>query len=253
MPFNKKIIIYTVSESLFVAPVIKHVLRSNCQIEKVYITTNSTNTSLFKLIITYLSLLRSLSFRDILKGGYYYLFNKFFAPRRLEKILTCNDIKFSYLNDINDPKHLTEVNNSDAQACIFFAFNQIAKQNFINNLKHHCLNLHLGYLPNYRGKNSIFFAMANNEHQSGVTLHEVEEKIDSGKIISRSVINLIYDNWYENMQSSFTAAATIIVDYYYGKTKIENVKTPSDRNKSYFSTPKPGDVKNLYKNGKNFF
>ena len=45
------------------------------------------------------------------------------------------------------------------------------------------VNLHLAPLPNYRGCNSIAHALLNGDREYGVTLHYVDEGIDTGPII----------------------------------------------------------------------
>jgi methionyl-tRNA formyltransferase len=48
-----------------------------------------------------------------------------------------------------------------------------------------CINLHMGLLPQYRGVNGLKWALLNGETQTGVTLHYIDEGIDTGDMISR--------------------------------------------------------------------
>ena len=45
-------------------------------------------------------------------------------------------------------------------------------------------NIHFGELPDYKGRHPSFFATLNNEKELGVSLHIVDEGIDTGGIIS---------------------------------------------------------------------
>lgn len=45
-------------------------------------------------------------------------------------------------------------------------------------------NIHFGELPNYKGRHPSFFATLNNEKELGLSLHVVDEGIDTGGIIS---------------------------------------------------------------------
>ena len=47
------------------------------------------------------------------------------------------------------------------------------------------LNLHNGPLPRYRGVNPINWALKNDEREHGVTIHEIEEGVDTGPIVSQ--------------------------------------------------------------------
>ncbi|HDD64962.1 MAG TPA: hypothetical protein ENF61_02480 [Firmicutes bacterium] len=50
------------------------------------------------------------------------------------------------------------------------------------------INLHLSLLPKYGGMDSIFWALYHGENEIGVTIHKVEEKLDSGEIIAQEKI-----------------------------------------------------------------
>ncbi len=51
-------------------------------------------------------------------------------------------------------------------------------------------NVHLSYLPYYKSRHPIYWAMLNNEKEIGVSLHKVAAVIDQGDIISQvSVTN----------------------------------------------------------------
>jgi methionyl-tRNA formyltransferase len=45
-------------------------------------------------------------------------------------------------------------------------------------------NFHLGILPEYRGSGTVNWVIINEEKEVGVTLHEMNEKIDDGNILT---------------------------------------------------------------------
>jgi hypothetical protein len=47
------------------------------------------------------------------------------------------------------------------------------------------LNCHSSYLPDYRGGNVTYAPLINCEEKSGVTVHELTEKFDSGRILAQ--------------------------------------------------------------------
>ncbi|HSI88871.1 MAG TPA: methionyl-tRNA formyltransferase [Pyrinomonadaceae bacterium] len=47
------------------------------------------------------------------------------------------------------------------------------------------INLHMGLLPHYRGVNGLKWALLNDESETGITLHYIDEGIDTGDMISR--------------------------------------------------------------------
>jgi methionyl-tRNA formyltransferase len=48
-----------------------------------------------------------------------------------------------------------------------------------------CINVHMGLLPQYRGVNGVRWALLNGEQETGVTMHYMDEGIDTGDMISR--------------------------------------------------------------------
>jgi methionyl-tRNA formyltransferase len=48
-----------------------------------------------------------------------------------------------------------------------------------------CVNVHMGLLPQYRGVNGVRWALLNGEQETGVTMHYMDEGIDTGDMISR--------------------------------------------------------------------
>ena len=51
-------------------------------------------------------------------------------------------------------------------------------------------NIHFSLLPKYRGVYTSAWPILNNEKQSGVTLHEIDEGIDSGNSIAQRTFDL---------------------------------------------------------------
>ena len=74
--------------------------------------------------------------------------------------------------------------------------NQIFKRKLIDLAPKGCINLHTALLPKYRGLMPTFWALKNNEKNTGVSVFFVDEGIDSGPIIiqKKVVIELIRHN-----------------------------------------------------------
>jgi methionyl-tRNA formyltransferase len=60
----------------------------------------------------------------------------------------------------------------------------------LNHVPGGVLNCHPGLLPRYRGLWTTFWALANGERESGVTIHFMDERIDHGPIVHRKVFPL---------------------------------------------------------------
>ena len=77
-------------------------------------------------------------------------------------------------------------------------FMEILSRNFITKFKGKILNIHPSLLPKYKGLNTHQRALDNNEKYSGCTVHFVNSKLDSGKIILQKKVKI---SKYENEES----------------------------------------------------
>ena len=65
---------------------------------------------------------------------------------------------------------------------------KILSRNFIKKFKGKILNIHPSLLPKYKGLNTFQRALKNKEKLIGCTVHYVNNKLDSGKIILQKKI-----------------------------------------------------------------
>ena len=70
-------------------------------------------------------------------------------------------------------------------------FMKILSRNFITKFKGKILNIHPSLLPKYKGLNTHQRALDNNEKYSGCTVHFVNSKLDSGKIILQKKVKIL--------------------------------------------------------------
>ena len=69
-------------------------------------------------------------------------------------------------------------------------FMKILSKNFITKFVGKILNIHPSLLPKYKGLNTHQRALNNNEKYSGCTVHFVNSKLDSGKIILQKKVKI---------------------------------------------------------------
>ena len=70
-------------------------------------------------------------------------------------------------------------------------FMKILSRNFIKKFKGKIINIHPSLLPKYKGLNTHQRALDNNEKYSGCTVHFVNARLDSGKIILQKMLRII--------------------------------------------------------------
>ena len=67
---------------------------------------------------------------------------------------------------------------------------KILSKKFIRNFNGKIINIHPSLLPKYKGLNTFQRALKFNEKLTGCTVHFVNEKLDSGKIIIKKRVNI---------------------------------------------------------------
>ena len=85
-------------------------------------------------------------------------------------------------------KNLTLKEASKADLIISFGYKKIIKKKILKIVKRPIVNLHISYLPFNRGSHPNYWSFVKKTPK-GVTIHEIDEKIDQGKIIKRKKIN----------------------------------------------------------------
>ena len=77
------------------------------------------------------------------------------------------------------------IENSDL--ILSFGYRKIIKSNHLKLSKRPILNLHISYLPYNRGSHPNYWSFADNTPK-GVTIHEIDRKIDMGYVVFRKKI-----------------------------------------------------------------
>ena len=94
---------------------------------------------------------------------------------------------------------------------ITLAYGQIVPQGVLNVPKQGCLNLHGSILPKYRGASPIQTALINNEKETGVTLMEMIDKMDAGKMYAFEKVNISEDDNSSTLFNKIGEAASRLI------------------------------------------
>ena len=87
-------------------------------------------------------------------------------------------------------KLLSSLKINNIEMICLAGFMKILSKDFIKKFKGQILNIHPSLLPKYKGLNTHKRAINNKEKYSGCTVHLVNEKLDSGKIILQKKIRI---------------------------------------------------------------
>ena len=90
-------------------------------------------------------------------------------------------------------KLLSIINPGDKDIVFLCGYMMIIPPEIIKELNSRIINIHPSLLPKYKGLNTHKRVLENKEAYHGCTVHQVNEGIDSGKLIAQYKIK-IYDN-----------------------------------------------------------
>ena len=168
---------------------------------------------------------------------------------RPHKVPSLREIKARYgvpvvgSRDVNDARTLDILRGWQPDLVISIYLNQLIKREVIHLVPLGCLNIHPALLPRNRGLFPYFWAIANGDPETGVTLHWVDEKFDTGDILLQEVVPIQPTDTITSLAyRSAQVGADMLVR---GVELIEAgdpPRIPQDSSQaSYYSWPRPAD------------
>ncbi|WP_075485407.1 phosphoribosylglycinamide formyltransferase [Candidatus Pelagibacter communis] len=91
---------------------------------------------------------------------------------------------------LSENKLLAILKKNNIEMICLAGFMKILSKNFIKKFKGKILNIHPSLLPKYKGLNTHQRVLNNKEKYSGCTVHFVNSKLDSGKIILQKKVKI---------------------------------------------------------------
>jgi methionyl-tRNA formyltransferase len=109
---------------------------------------------------------------------------RFNAPdHQLKKIAEERNIPFLFHKNVNSQEFLNSICNFNCDLFVSMSFNQIFKREIIDIVPLGVINCHAGKLPFYRGRNVLNWVLINGDSEFGITVHYVDDGVDTGDII----------------------------------------------------------------------
>ena len=97
---------------------------------------------------------------------------------------------FDFKNALSEKKIINELKKNNIDLICLAGFMKILSKSFIKNFRGKILNIHPSLLPKYKGLNTHEKAIKNKDKYSGCTVHFVNSKLDSGKIINQKKVRI---------------------------------------------------------------
>tara|TARA_Y100001970_G_scaffold149346_1_gene183260 strand:- start:273 stop:860 length:588 start_codon:yes stop_codon:yes gene_type:complete len=111
----------------------------------------------------------------------------YFAKKNKIKLLLVN-----YKFKINaENKILINLKKNNINLICLAGFMKILSKKIVKSYKNRILNIHPSLLPKYKGLNTHIRVLKNKEKFTGCTVHLVNTKLDSGKIIMQKKVKVL--------------------------------------------------------------
>jgi methionyl-tRNA formyltransferase len=124
-----------------------------------------------------------------------------------------NGIPSFSLKNVNSTESLAVLDSLKVDLFVSMSFNQIFKSAFLSTAPLGVLNCHAGKLPFYRGRNILNWALINGENEFGITVHQVDEGIDTGDIVIQKTFPIgINDNYGSLLEVAYRECAPILIE-----------------------------------------
>jgi len=127
----------------------------------------------------------------------------------------CQKYMIPYLKyeNINSSDFIKKVSIFNCDLFVSMSFNQIFRTEIINLPRLKTINCHAGKLPFYRGRNILNWALINDEKEFGITVHFINEGIDTGDIILQRNYPITDEDTYASLLDiSYIECANILYD-----------------------------------------
>ena len=125
---------------------------------------------------------------------------------KIAGLLTHSRKEFGNAHDLNALANKHEIpiinNLADLPVCdIIYSvqYHQILKQEHIEKAQQIAVNLHMAPLPEYRGSNQFSFAIIDRKNEFGVTIHQVDTRIDHGDILFQKRFPIPENCWVNDL------------------------------------------------------
>ncbi len=145
--------------------------------------------------------------------------------------------------DISLPENVEKVREIAPDFMFSFYYRNMIRSEVLAIPKQGALNLHGSYLPKYRGRVPVNWAVINGETETGATLHYMVEKPDAGDIVDQEKVPILFEDTAHDVFGKVTDVAALVMARSWPLLKEGRAaRIPMDlKAGSYFGGRKPAD------------
>ncbi len=100
---------------------------------------------------------------------------------------------------IKNPEETAKLLEYPADIYVIAAFGQILSKEILDQPRLGCINVHASLLPRYRGASPIQRVILDGEKETGITIMQMNEGLDTGDILYKKSLELAPDETFETL------------------------------------------------------
>lgn len=176
-------------------------------------------------------------------------------PYSSKSIASEHEIEYLHTDNINSGEFKSYAANKSPDVIASIAATQKFDSGLLNIPERGAVNIHSSLLPQYRGISPTFWTLLNDEDQTGLTVHYMDEDLDAGDIILQQPLAIRTDESQHSLHKRIAAEGAEVLLAALEQIRVDSVDaTPMDsENGSYYSMPEREDVREFLSRGNTFY
>src|ERR1041384_1308080 len=112
----------------------------------------------------------------------------------------------------NAPEFIAELRQDPPDLVVSAFFGQMFKGELIRTPRLGCLNTHPSLLPRHRGTNPVYWAMVDESKETGITIHQIDEGVDTGGIVAQVTVPIAPCDTHHTLYRKTVVAGSKLVE-----------------------------------------
>jgi len=131
----------------------------------------------------------------------------------IEEFVKKKELNLKTPSSLKNDEEFKFFKNLSPDLAVVVAYGQIIPKNFLEIPKFGFVNIHASLLPRWRGAAPIQRAIMNGDKKIGVSIMKIEEKLDSGPVLSSKEIELNQNSTYGEIEKKLSVlGADLLVE-----------------------------------------
>ncbi|OGW49298.1 MAG: methionyl-tRNA formyltransferase [Nitrospirae bacterium RBG_19FT_COMBO_42_15] len=166
-------------------------------------------------------------------------------PSGRGKKLTPPPVKAAALNSgvavlqperIKDEEFVNTLREINPDVIVVAAYGKILPKDIIRLPRYGCINVHASFLPRYRGAAPINWAIINGEKETGITIMQMDEGLDTGSILLQKGIEITKEDTAGTLSNKLSKiGAELLIEGLNAIEKGEIKLIPQDNSKASYA------------------